>query len=247
MAQAAINKGLTEIAITDHTDFSYPELVPIDNSGLAENVRAVRDLQMEFAGRIDIKVGAELGLRPDTTQAAAKIISEHDFDFIIGSTHDYFGMGFHNQNFFALKSKIEAYNIYFENMLATIAANVDNFDVLGHMDYIERYPRGYRNKTLKYREHHEIIDKILTTLVEKGKGIEINTAGFAYGLGRAHPNIDILRRYVQLGGEIITIGSDAHFADRVGQYFKEAQEMLAEVGITHIASFTKRKATMVKI
>ncbi|MCL2575672.1 MAG: histidinol-phosphatase HisJ family protein [Defluviitaleaceae bacterium] len=246
MVKDAINKGFAEIVITDHIDFTYPGLQMMDNIGIAANVAATQSAKDDFAGEINVKIGVEFGIRPDTGGITARIADEFDFDFIIGSTHDYYGLGFHSQHFFAGKSKIEAYNVYFENMLATVKAN-DTFDVLGHLDYIERYPRNYQDKKMKYREHKPIIDEILITLISKGKGIEINTAGITYGLGRVHPTENVLRRYVELGGEIITVGSDAHRTEYIGQHFSVAYKLLVDLGVTHITSFTKRKPTQIKL
>ena len=248
MVHYALKRGLTELAITDHMDFYYPSGKLINHTPIKKYAQAVLKAQEIFEGQIKILLGAEFGLRPDSVATATKIANEHDFDFIIGSMHEHAdGYGYHSSQFFGGRTKKQAYDACFENMAATVnMCDPSTFDVVGHLDYVERYAR-YPDKTLHYSEHHETIDALLRAIIDKGKGIEINTAGFAYGLGHAHPRIEILRRYKELGGEIITVGSDAHNSKALGQYFDEAGKMLEQAGIKYITSFKKRKPSMIKI
>ncbi len=89
--------------------------------------------------------------------------------------------------------------------------------------------------------HKEVIDKILKKLIEKKIGIEINTSALRYGLRDFHPCRKILKRYRELGGEIITIGSDAHRALDIMRDFDKAKDVLRELGFEKYCVFTKRK------
>src|SRR5699024_11463157 len=115
-------------------------------------------------------------------------------------------------------------------------------NILGHLDLVKRYKRLDVN-----RNFHEIIREIFREIIPKGKGIEINTSGFAYGLGSAMPSEDILQLYKDCGGEIITIGSDAHKAEHVAHEFPQSLKLLQKVGFEYIATFAKQRPTFHRI
>lgn len=104
---------------------------------------------------------------------------------------------------------------------------------------------SYIDRLLK--DSMEIIEEILKTLISNGKGIEINTAGFKYGLGHPNPHEKVLKLYHELGGEIITIGSDAHECKHLAYDFEKVPEILKNCGFRYYSEFTGRKAAMVKI
>jgi len=245
MIKQAIEVGLEEYAITDHIDFTYPEQRIISPTGIAANVAAVETARERYKDKIKILVGMELGLRPDLAEAGAKIAESYDFDIIIGSMHEIKGVDFYYPDLHQGRTKHEVFMLYFENMLDTVRA-CDCFDVLGHIGYVERYIRGEEDKSLKYADYSGIIDEILKVIIHKGKGIEINTSGYPYGLGHTHPQVDVVRRYRELGGEIITVGSDTHRPENVGGSFDKAQQVLEQAGFTHITRFDKRKPEFVK-
>jgi len=239
MIEQAINIGLEEYVITDHIDFGWPDGKIIGPYGVSEIVDAMQATKAKYEGRIKILLGLEISLRPDVADIARKMVAAYDFDFIVGSAHDIKGIDVGWAEFHQGRSKYEAYLAYFENLLDVVQI-CDAYDVIGHLDYVKRYG-NYTDKSLYYTDFCEIIDEILKTIIAKGKGIEINTSGYAYGVGHPHPHIDILRRYLQLGGEIITVGSDAHKPDSVAQYFDEAHKILQSLDVKYIARFDKRK------
>ncbi|MCI1931048.1 MAG: histidinol-phosphatase HisJ family protein, partial [Clostridia bacterium] len=146
--------------------------------------------------------------------------------------------------FFEGKSKHQAYTDYFEEVLSNVK-NYDFFNVYGHIDFINRYG-SYEDKTMDYYEFKSLTDEILKTIISKGKGIEINTSGYRYGLGHPHPQFELIKRYKELGGEIITVGSDAHKPEQITFKFDKAYEMLKEAGFKYITLFTDRKPEFVK-
>lgn len=246
MVQSAIDIGLSELAITDHVDFTYPDRKIISPKGVAANVEAVQAAARRFEGKIKLLTGIELGLRPDCSHICAEIANSHDFDIVVGAAHEYgSGIDFCHPELYNNHPKHKAYTIYFESVLAVVRA-CNGFDVLGHFDYVERYA-PYPDKALNYADHKEIVDEILRTIVDKGIGIEINTSGLAYGLKRTHPQAEIVSRYARMGGEIITVGSDAHSPSRVAYGFDTACEMLKALGIKFITQFEKRVPGFVKM
>ena len=242
MINAAISLGLEEYAITDHLDFDWPNAEIINCPyGIAANIKAMEAMKKKFEGKIKVLAGAEISLRPDVAHIAQEIADAHDFDFIIGSAHDFEGIDFGLPQLHRGRSQHEVYTAYFENLL-DVVRTCDAYDVVGHFDYVVRYG-NYSDKSLRYADHKEIIDTILKIIISKGKGIEINTAGIPYGIGHPHPHIDILRQYIKLGGEIITAGSDAHRPGNIAQYFDTAYEILQQLGVKYITRFDKRKPT----
>ena len=143
------------------------------------------------------------------------------------------------------KSDEEVYRRAFVEMLEDIRSTPD-FDVLGHIDYVVRYGNG-KAEGYSYQKYADEIDEILKAVIERGKGIELNMAGLKYGLPFAHPHPDILKRYRELGGEIITVGSDAHAPNRIASNFKEAYELLHSVGFQAITVFEKQQPRFIDI
>lgn len=241
MIERAIDLGLTEFAITDHVDFAYPSST-LTLSGI--NIKNYFDELMfnkrKYRHKIKVIVGVELSIRPDIAHICQALTESYAWDFVIGSTHDVKGLDWYYQESYEGKSKQQAYQEYFENMLECIKT-CDCFDVIGHLDYVERYPRMYEDKALHYSDYADIIDEILTLLIKKGKGIEVNTSGFYYNLGRPQPQRAIIARYIELGGKIITVGSDAHRPDNIAAHFGDAWNILQELGVKKISQFDGRK------
>lgn len=247
MIQKGIELGLKEICFTEHHDADHPD-VTFDN--LVEYDRYIilfEDLKKKYKDKIVLKLGVEIGLQPHLVKQTEEFVRKYLFDFIIGSTHmvDSIDLGLNGAKFFEGVSQKEAYLRYFEDVLNSIRS-YDDFDVYGHIDYIIRYG-NYETKGITFDDYRDILDSILKSLIDKGKGIEINTSGYKYGVNQTHPNIDIIKRYKELGGEIITLGSDAHITEHMCYSFDKAYEILREVGFKYITSFDKRKMNFIKI
>ncbi len=243
MIKSAINMGCNEIAVTDHVDFD-PRY---DFTDYNEYMPVIFDLAEKYKDRLKIVFGVEIGLESLWADKINKITEDFPFDFIIGSSHAVCtkDIYFDQKEFFGGKTKEEAYGIYFDEMLKNIKVCKD-FCVYGHLDFISRYGM-YRDNSLSYKDFADKIDAVLLALIERGKGIEINTSGFRYGINTAYPSIDILKRYKELGGEIITIGSDAHFTKHVADHSKFAYDLLQEAGFNHITVFRERKPQFIKL
>ncbi len=248
MVESAIKKGITEIAITDHMEFDYPPVsywegvLPMPFS---QQMKILQSVKVKNADRITILRGIEIGLQPHIKKEVDNFANEHELDFIIGSAHVVDWIDLYDGNFFEGKTKHEAYTRYFEYVLRTIEIH-DNFDVYGHLDFIIRYGT-YEDNSLNYSDFADIIDTILTCLIQKRKGIEVNTSGYRYGLNSPNPQFDIVKRYRELGGEIITIGSDAHTPKDVGIGLNRGIKLIKEAGFSHITSFNKRVPNSIAI
>lgn len=239
-AMAAIALGMDEICITDHHDYGSREMTHIDfYLDIPAYLPAIRALAQEFEGKLTIRTGIELGLMCREKTYLTKLASKLPVDYIIGSNHFVDGTDVYERAYFEGRSEMESYRRYFESTLNRVR-EMDCFDSLGHLDYVVRYGPG-KNQNYRPFDYREVTDEILKLLIERGKGLECNTGGFKAGLGHPHPQEEILCRYRELGGEIITVGSDAHRAPELGGYFKEAAEILKKCGFRYYAVYRGRK------
>lgn len=235
----AIELGLKGIAFTDHLDRDYPDFDPIFNIDFDEYNRYMDHLKERYRGRLTVVKGIEIGIQPHVIEDSLKVTRQYDFDFVIGSVHVIDGMDPYYGEFTRGKSQKSAYARYLQEVLYMIE-HFHDFDILGHIDYIRRYG-DYDVKTLEYKDYPDELDAVLKALVQQGKGMEINAAGFRYGLTPPLLDFQILGRYRELGGDLICIGSDAHAPQHIGHHFTEIRDMLLEVGFKHTVHFEKRK------
>ncbi len=249
MIRAAIAKKLRGICFTDHLDLDYPLPDGEDTNpfllNLPEYAAQIAELRGRTPGHFPVLFGLELGLQPHLAAQHAQISSRYPFDFIIGSSHVVHGYDPYYPAFYEDRTETECYLEYFESILENIAA-FDGFDVYGHIDYVVRYGPN-RNADYSYRKYSEVIDEILKLLIRKGKGIEINTGGFKYGLGHPNPTEEVIARYRELGGEIITIGADAHRPEHVAYDFGKVPQILRAAGFSYYTVFRERKPEFLKL
>ncbi len=235
--QQAIKLGLDEICFTDHRDFDYPiDTFELDTKAYFKELRA---LQEEYKDQIPVKIGVEMGLDTDHIDEINEFISANPYDFVIGSIHVIHHTEFYYGDYFNGKTKEEAHQEFFDETLKCVQT-FDCFNVLGHMDYIQRYG-PYEDKSIDYDRYQDTIDEILRTLIAKGKGIEVNTSGYALRKTCGFPKYEIVQRYYDLGGRIITMGSDAHTSDRVGEHMDDVARHYEKIGFQDVTTFSKRK------
>lgn len=249
MIKQAISLGFSHICFTEHLDLDFP-VTELDPAGKFEvNVDSylyeLLRCRQKYENQIKIGFGIEMGLQPHLADRHQEYIANYPFDFVIGSSHLCHGKDPYYAPFYENRSEDEAYEEYFVSILENIRA-FSGFDVYGHLDYVVRYGPN-ADKYYSYAKYNDLFDSILKALIEKEKGIEINTGGLKKGLKDLHPCRDILKRYKELGGEIITIGSDAHDPSRIGAEFERAKESLAECGFEYYTIFKERKAEFVKL
>lgn len=235
MAQAALKAGLAEICFTDHMD--YDPLNPDHhlNFEIADNNKEYDGL--EIPG-LTIRRGFEFGMLPDNAAQFRLDICRREWDFVIGSVHFVDGLDVYYPAYWEGKTPYHAILQSFDETL-TCVRNHDEFDVLGHLTYLGKCRANPEKMPILYKDYREVTDEIFKVLVEKGKGIECNTSG----LDRCNallPDAEYLRRFKELGGEIVTVGSDAHHADRVGQYCRETADLVKDI-FGYVCTFAGRK------
>ena len=247
MIKQAVKLGLENICFTDHNDYDYPPengeiLFLLDFDSYFQEINRLRE---KYKDIINIYIGVEQGLQPHLGERVDKYDSLHLLDFIIGSTHIVDGNDPYYPSFWEERSPKECIIQYFENIYKSICC-CNNFDVYGHIDYIIRYAP---KKDTNYNPfaYSDIIDAILKKLIETGKGIEINTAGLKYGLKETNPCLSIIKRYRELGGEIITTGSDAHKPEHMAYSFEVLRTLLEKGGFSYYTIFKNRKPQFIKL
>lgn len=241
LAQAAVKAGLKEICFTDHRDYLRRAEKQTMLFGL-DAYSAEYD-SLEVPGLI-IRRGVEYGLYEDNQARMRHDLMARSYDFVLGSVHFVDDIDVYFQEYWQGKTVFQAQRHYFETMLECVRVHED-FDVLSHMTYLHKGAGSPVKTPLPYEDHREIIDEILRILAAKGKGLELNTSGMDR-CGGFLPTPDYFRRFKELGGEIVTIGSDAHRSDRVGQYSKDACQVLKEI-FGCVCTFEGRKPVFHKL
>ena len=249
MADEAVRKGLKTICFTDHFDKDDLEWGEEGIFDVDAYFVEMQKLQEEYAGKLNIRIGIELGLRTYLKDYYEELTKKYQFDFVIGSVHnvpykkDAEGNILYTdpaaEKLFTDRTDKEAYRLMMETTLENVRTS-DCFQTLGHLDYVVRYGKS-REKEYSYTDYADIIDEILKLLIEKEKGLEVNSAGLKYGLPFAHPHPDVLKRYRELGGEIITIGADAHKPEHIAYDFAKAEEILKSCGFKYYTEFFEQK------
>ena len=236
MAEAAIQRGVDVLCFTDHIDYDF------DVNEYLEEIGRIREM---YGGRVKILAGVELGMQPHLPGRYRELLGKYPLDFAIGSQHLVGRFDPYYPETFAGRDAADVYRQYFEETLENVRA-FEDFDSLGHLDYVTRY--GESEKPFpSYREFGEIIDEILRILIGRGQALEVNTAGCRKSLRQPNPEPAILKRYRELGGELVTIGADAHLAKDLGTNCRQAMELLRELGYTAAAYYVGHRPVMVDL
>ena len=246
MIMQGISNGLKGICFTEHFDPDYPATpdglsFSLDIPSYMETLFCFKE---KYQDKIELRFGIELGLQPHLADYFEELTQKYPFDFVIGSSHVVNGFDPYYPEFFQTREEAVGYREYFESILENVK-KISSFDTYGHLDYIVRYGPN-KNRGYSYGKYADVFDEILHQLVERQIGLEVNTGGYHYGLGEPNPCTDIIRRYKELGGEIITVGADAHVPEKIGYDFERAACVLAECGFRYYTVFKKRKAEFLK-
>lgn len=230
MIEKGIAIGLDEIAFTEHVDYGVKTDLNCDYEAYFKELEALR---CRYAGRIVIRAGIEFGVQRHTIPEFKRDFDAYPFDFVILSNHQIDNKEFWNYEYQKGRTQEEFHKNYYEEIYAVVKAYQD-YSVLGHLDMIKRYDTygSYPDEKIM-----DIIDKILRQVIADGKGIEVNTSCYKYGLKDLTPSTEILNHYYQLGGKIVTIGSDAHEARHLGGHVTEVKEILKKIGFSQFCTF----------
>lgn len=241
MALRAASEGFREICFTDHLDYDPTPGAP-DYTFSTQRYSETYDC-LDIPG-LKVRKGIEFGMLPDNQGTLHHDLQRRPFDFVIGSVHFVDGLDIFLEPYWQGRSYEDRERRYLEVLLSCVE-NHDDFDVLGHINGIGKSAFNPNMRAIPYAEYAEYFDAILQALVWKGKGIEVNTSGVDR-CGAYLPTVDYLRRFKELGGQIVTVGSDAHNESRVGQYCREAIQTVSDI-FGYVCTFADRKPVFHKL
>lgn len=241
--EAAIARGITEIAFTDHVDhepanggFGF-----YDYEGYRTDIERARD---RFGDRLVILAGAEVDFNTPIANDVERFLSDHQFDFIIGSVHYGEAGEIIFPEYFLTRSLDELFLPYYEQIHAAVETGW--FDTIGHLDLPKRYapPSAGVYDPLRYTGS---LKPIFASMIDRELSFEINTSGLRQAPKASMPGPQIVELYQSMGGALITVGSDSHVPETIGCGIEATLEMLQLTGIQHISSFRQRQRTQVSI
>lgn len=246
LCETACMKGLRAVAFTDHLEMDSFFKGSFDRTAI-QSYFEIAKARSAFSGKLMVCVGAELGQPIYNKPVSEKLVEMMNYDFIIGSIHNLPDM----QDFYYMDFSDESIDCtdllrqYFECELKL--AEWAKFDTLAHLTYPLRYMVGKYGKSVDMSEFSEIIDEILLTLIKNKISLEINTASLRKPIGIISPDESIVRRYKELGGKLITIGSDAHYAEHLGFGIEQGYELALKCGFDKVAVYQGRTPTLIPI
>lgn len=259
-AERADRLGLAAYAVTDHCECNswYPAEHYSDGDDMHDSYRykdcfldsvaAVTALKEKYNGKFNLICGVEMGQPQAAPEATAFINADERVDFIIGSLHqirgekDFYYIDYIDLGTDKIYDLLERYFMELNEMCRT-----NSFDVLGHLTYCLRYMKQRHGIEPDISRFDDIIADSFHTLAQNGKGIEINTSGLRQGFGETFPNLRYTKLFREMGGEIISVGSDAHTAEDIGKNVRDGIEIAKAAGFTRIAYFKKRQPQFIAI
>lgn len=227
----AIKLKIDEICYTEHVDYLTNDVS--HHVDYAAYLQEYRRLKAKYKGQIEIKFGIEFGVQQHMIPKFEQDFARYDFDFVILSNHQMNDQELWNQEFQSGKTQLE-YNQAYYQAIYDIISQYKNYSVLGHLDMIKRYDQA---GILADEVNEELIKKILRLVIQDGKGIEVNTSNFRYGLPDLTPSRTILKWYYELGGKVLTIGSDSHEESHLGFKIEEVKKELKKIGFEQFCTF----------
>ncbi|MEE1137660.1 MAG: histidinol-phosphatase HisJ family protein [Acutalibacteraceae bacterium] len=247
MCRAAVENGLSVIAITDHFDVDFFERHNLD----VRQKTSYEDIcgaKTEFESKIKLLRGIEIGQPAYEPELTVKSLARYEYDFVIGSIHNLRGMPDFSDLDYPNYTDEKIYSLldeYFNEEL--ILAKWNGFDTLAHLTYPLRYLAQHGRTDIDLSRFDDITDEIFKVLIANGKALEINTSGLRQPIGKTMPTENYIRRFRELGGELLTLGSDAHFTEHVGAGIDTGYDIALNCGFEYVTYFENRKPVQVKI
>ncbi len=243
----AIHMGMDEICFTDHVDYGikvdwdsgqdiiYRDGEPMANVDYPAYAEQIGILRKRYGDQITIRMGMEFGMQMHTIPQFETLYGRYPFDFIILSVHQVEDQEFWTQEFQRGRTQQEYNERYYEEIL-NLVKNYQHYSVLGHLDLIVRYDE---KGVYPFEYVKSYVKEILNEVIRNGKGIEVNTSSYRYGLADTTPSREILKLYKELGGRIITLGSDSHKPEHLGVCMEETKELLRSIGFDSFCTYDK--------
>ena len=246
LCAAMIVRGVQEICLTEHIEPGHPaegvDVPPVWDVWFDE----IRRMQRKYP-MLAIRAGIEIGDNPVCQAEVKKLLDTLPLDFRLLSLHLVNGVDpYDKETYFQGKTRIQAYQEYVEAKAESVAS-WDDFDSVAHIGYVAKFSAFTgEEQPLRYEDAPEAFDKLLRLIIEKDKCLEINTSGYGFS-GDPLPHGSIIRRYIELGGELFTFGSDSHDTARDYLDVERAKDAVRAMGGKYQASFCQRKRTLYRI
>ena len=253
VALDAVRLNLDELCFTEHVDYGvkpewnqpdgarFEDGRPVTNCPYVPYLDELDRVREDLRGKVALRAGLELGVQTSTigeNHALVRTLGER-LDFVICSIHQVDNLEFWNGDFQRGRTQEEIHRAYYEELLG-VAERFRDYTVLGHLDLIRRYdPFG----DYPFENVRDVVAEILRRVIENGKGIEVNTSGIRYGLDDFQPSRQVLELYRDLGGTVVTVGSDSHRPEHLGSYLRLAYRELAELGFEGVWTFERGEGT----
>ena len=250
MIESALSKGLTDICFTDHLDLDYPhyedlpeDAFDLDAKAYHKEISFYRD---KYKDRIHIGYGVEVGMQTHIAKDNSDYVRSEPFDFVIASIHLINRKDPYYPDFWDGVDPAKILKEYFELTLENLKL-FDDYDVLGHLDYLTRYVPDGDNSYYSYQRYSKEIDAILLHIIKNDKGLDLNSKPIFKGGTDPNPHRDVLKRYKELGGKIITFGSDAHKPEGVAGSFDVLKEIALSCGFDEYCTYSGRNVHFHKL
>lgn len=235
-----VEQGFDEIAFTEHLDLDPQDegYGFYDYEAISKRISELKNL---YNGRLGIKKGIEVTYQKKREVEIKNFLKDKDYDFVIGSVHLIGEFDVSQvqgtEEYFKRFDRKEAFQSYFDVTYDLVNSGI--FDILGHFEMIRRYALKYV-EDYSYNEFKEPIDRVLELVVKKGMTLEVNTSGIRHLPKETYPRLEIVRRFFELGGKFITVGSDAHLKEHIGYRIAETMELLQGNGAKEVTLFDGR-------
>lgn len=249
MAVTAHERGITEICFTNHAEncaeheFAPNQFPPFE--AWDEMQREYRETKEKLAGTIDISLGLELGCPHHDPEEAKRIYALPFLDFIIGSIHNMRGTDDLYYFDYTTTPMEKFTRQYLEEYIEL--AETGCYDVLGHVGLMRKYAARDNVAPVDLMAYPDLLRALFRVVIDAGKGIELNMSGMYGNLRDTMPDLAVLKLYRECGGEIVTVGSDAHTVKHVGLHIAEGYEILRTAGFRYVAKYRSHKPEFIKI
>ena len=246
LCAAMVDRGVQEICLTEHIEPGHPgkdiDVPPVWNVWLQE----IDDMRRKFP-MLTIRSGIEIGDNPLCREETKHLLDTLPLDFRLLSLHLVNGVDcYDNDKYFTGKSRAQAYREYVEAKVESVLDWTD-FDSVAHIGYVAKFSvYTGAERPLRYEDAPDAFDTLFRSMIGQGKCLEINTSGYGT-TGDTLPHSTIVRRYIELGGELFTFGSDSHDVKRDYADIERAKDAVRAMGGKYQACFCQRKRTLYRI
>lgn len=245
MCEAAIAKGIRTIALTDHIEMDFFREQNFDKTA-DESFDDIKRAKEKYKDKIEVLVGVEMGQPTFNVEESIALMNNKDYDVVIGSIHNPRNkLDFYYYDYSKDVDVDELLKEYFDEL--KIMASWAKFDTLGHITYPLRYIVGEYGINVDLSKYQKDIDEFLSLLAENDKPIEINTSGLRQKIGVTMPNEPFIKRFKELGGKYVTLGSDAHYTEHIGMGIDEGMKLAKECGFDSALIFRHRQPVEIPI